>query len=72
MLLGAMAGLVAAVFALLVGFFLSKDVFELPFDPGPAVFIYGIVGGAVGVGAAGLLAVERVVRRPALQSLQKL
>ena len=27
---------------------------------------------AAGVGAAGLLAVQRVVRRPALQSLQKL
>ena len=71
-LLGAMAGLVAAVFASLVGFFLSKDVFELPFDPGPAVFIYGIVGGAVGVGAAGVLVVQRVVRRPVLQSLQRL
>ena len=72
MLLGAMAGLVAAVFASVAGFFLSKDVFELPFDPGPAVFIYGIVGGAAGVGAAGLLAVQRVVRRPVLQSLQRL
>ena len=71
-LLGAMAGLVAALFASFAGYLLSSNVFELSFDPGPAVFIYGIVGGAVGVGAAGLLAVQRVVRRPVLQSLQRL
>jgi putative ABC transport system permease protein len=71
-LLGAIAGLVAAVFANVAGYALSKNIFELPYDPGLALFVYGILGGAVGVGLAGVLAVRGVLHRPPLQSLQRL
>ena len=70
-ILGLIAGLVAALFASFAGYILSKNVFELSFKLDPVVFIYGALGGGLGVGLAGLLTVQNLVRRPPLQGLQR-
>jgi putative ABC transport system permease protein len=72
MLLGSIAGLIAAVFADVAGYVLSKNIFELPFNTSLSLFIYGIVGGTLGVSSAGVLAVRRILRCPPLESLQHL
>ncbi|NIE68765.1 FtsX-like permease family protein [Burkholderia sp. Ax-1719] len=67
---GALAGLMAAVGAQIVGSVLATRVFEfyLPFDPWliPA----GIVAGVACAGVGGWISLRHVLARPALQSLR--
>ena len=51
--LGALAGLLAAAGATAVGYLLAKQVFDLQYSPDPWVWLIGIVGGAAMVGSAG-------------------
>ena len=68
--LGALAGLLAAAGATAVGYLLAKQVFDLPYSPDPRVWLVGIVGGAVLVGTAGILAARSVVSHPPMQALR--
>ncbi len=68
--LGALAGLLAAAGATGVGYLLASRVFDLQYSPDPWVWIIGVVGGAVLVGTAGMLAARSVVSHPPLQALR--
>jgi putative ABC transport system permease protein len=70
LILGGIAGLLAAVFAVLAGHILAREVFDLPFEPGIAVWLVGIGGGALGIGLVGLVASRSVLRNPPLTRLQ--
>ena len=68
--LGALAGLLAAAGATAVGYVLARQVFDLQYSPDPWVWVVGVLGGAALVGVAGLLAARSVVTRPPLQALR--
>jgi putative ABC transport system permease protein len=69
--LGALAGLLAAAGATGVGYLLARRVFELDYSPDPSIWLVGIAGGAVLVGTAGLLAARSVVSHPPMQALRE-
>jgi putative ABC transport system permease protein len=68
--LGALAGLLAAAGATGVGYLLASRVFDLQYSPDPWVWIIGVVGGAALVGTAGMLAARSVVSHPPMQALR--
>jgi putative ABC transport system permease protein len=68
--IGALAGLLAAASATAVGWVLARQVFDLRYSPDPWVWIIGVAGGALLVGVAGLLAARSVVTHPPLQALR--
>jgi putative ABC transport system permease protein len=70
MTLGALAGLLAAVGASIVGAVLAREVFDLKYSPGAMVWVAGLAGGALLVGAAGLVAARSVVTHPPMESLR--
>ncbi|MBX2882925.1 MAG: FtsX-like permease family protein [Granulosicoccus sp.] len=69
-ILGAVAGLLAAIFASVVAWSLSVWVFELPFNFNIWLWIIGIVGGALGIAVAGYLATRRVLFTPPIVALR--
>jgi putative ABC transport system permease protein len=69
-ILGAIAGLLAAVFATIVAWSLSQYVFELPFQLNVWLWIIGVFGGALGIAAAGYLATRRVLYTPPIVALR--
>jgi putative ABC transport system permease protein len=69
--LGLLAGLLAATGATVAGFFLAREVFNLDYSPDPAVWLAGILGGALLVGSAGLLATRSVVTHPPVTTLRR-
>jgi len=69
--LGALAGLLAATAATAVGYVLAREVFDLEYTPDPWVWVVGIVGGALLVGTAGVLAARSVVTQPPLKALTR-
>jgi putative ABC transport system permease protein len=68
--LGALAGLLAAAGASAVGYVLAARVFELPYHPDPWVWLAGTLGGALGVGLAGMIGTRSVLAQPPLQTLR--
>lgn len=69
-ILGAIAGLLAAVFASAIAWSLSQYVFELPFQLNVWLWIIGIFGGALGISIAGYLATRRVLFTPPIVALR--
>jgi len=69
-ILGGIAGLLAAVFASIIAWSLSRFVFELPFNLNVWLWIIGIVGGALGIAIAGYLATRRVLYTPPVVALR--
>jgi putative ABC transport system permease protein len=63
-LIGLLAGTVAATGAMATGWLVSEAVFSLPWSLNPWLLPTGALLGALGVGAAGLLAVRRLVDVP--------
>ncbi len=72
LLLGALAGLVAAAGATAIGWALADRVFKIPFEPSLWVALYGIVGGAVAVALAGWLGTRSTARQPPLAVIRQL
>jgi putative ABC transport system permease protein len=72
LLLGALAGLVAAAGATAIGWALADRVFRVPFDANPLVWLYGIGGGALVVTLAGWLGTRNTVRQPPLAVMRQL
>ena len=68
--LGALAGLLAAGGATGVGWLLARRVFDLEYSPDPWIWVIGVLGGASLVGIAGLLAARSVVSHPPMQALR--
>lgn len=68
--LGLLAGLVAACAATLLGYVLATQLFNLPYTFNPWLWLIGVTGGTVGVGLAGLLGTQFILRQPPLQTLR--
>ena len=69
--LGLLSGLLAAAGATVVGYFLAREVFNLKYSPDPWVWVIGMVGGALLVGVAGVLAARSVVTQPPAATLRQ-
>ncbi len=67
LLIGALAGLLAAVGASAVGFVLAKQVLNVPYSVNGWVWLVGLFAGGVGVAIAGLLGTAKVLRTPPMQ-----
>ena len=72
LLLGALAGLVAATGATAIGWALAERVFKFPFDFSAMVWVYGIVGGALAVTLAGWLGTRRTASTSPLAVIRQL
>jgi putative ABC transport system permease protein len=72
LLLGSLAGLVAAGGAVAIGWSLAERVFNVRYDGDPLIWLYGIVGGGVAVTLAGWLGTRATVRQPPLAILRQL
>ena len=66
-LIGALAGLLAAVGATGIGYVLADRVLNLPYAINPWVWLAGLLIGAAGVTVAGLLGTAKVLRTPPMQ-----
>jgi len=69
-ILGSIAGFLAALFATLIAWGLSREVFELPFSLNPSLWVFGVVGGAIGISIAGYLATRKVLHTPPIVALR--
>ncbi|MEP7182599.1 MAG: FtsX-like permease family protein [Betaproteobacteria bacterium] len=72
LVLGALAGLLAAAGATATGYVLADRVFQIPFAANPLVWLYGVGGGALAVTVAGWLGTRGTVRHPPLEVLRQL
>ncbi|MFO1302524.1 MAG: FtsX-like permease family protein [Burkholderiales bacterium] len=72
LLLGALAGTVAAAGATATGWALADRVFKIPFEANPMVWLYGILGGAIAVTVAGWLGTRSTTRQPPLAVIRQL
>ncbi|HVF63843.1 MAG TPA: FtsX-like permease family protein [Casimicrobiaceae bacterium] len=72
LLLGALAGLVAAAGATAIGWALADRVFKVPFEANPLIWLYGVGGGALVVTLAGWLGTRNTLRQPPLAVIQQL
>lgn len=69
--MGALAGLLAAAGASALGYVLATRVLNVPFAGTPWIWPLGVLAGAAGVAAAGMLGARRVLAAPPLQSLRR-
>jgi putative ABC transport system permease protein len=72
LLLGALAGLLAATGATTVAYFLSDRVFQIPFVVNPLVWAIGVGGGAACVTLAGWLGTRGTLDSPPLEVIREL
>lgn len=70
LIVGGLAGLMAGVGAIAIGWVLSAYVFDFPYRFNPAILPVGIVGGMVCAFAGGWLGLRDVLRRPAMATLR--
>lgn len=70
LIVGGLAGLMAGVGAIAIGWALSAYVFDFPYRFNPAILPVGIVGGMVCAFAGGWLGLRDVLRRPAMATLR--
>lgn len=64
--LGTLAGILAALCASIIGFVLATAVFELDYQFNFVVWLVGVLGGGMGIGLAGILGTRKVLKRPPL------
>jgi putative ABC transport system permease protein len=72
LVLGALAGLLAAAGATAVGFVLSDRVFQIPYTVNYALWIAGVAAGALAVAVAGWLGTRGTLDRPPLSVIRQL
>jgi len=72
LVLGALAGLLAAAGATAIGYVLSDRVFQIPYAWSPLVWLFGLGGGALVVTLAGWLGTRGTVRHPPLEVIRQL
>jgi putative ABC transport system permease protein len=68
---GALAGLLASVAAMAVGWLLARYAFEFSWNPSPWVPLLGLVTGALLAWLAGWWGLREVLRRPVLETLRR-
>ena len=67
---GALAGMLASVAAMVVGYVLAKFAFEFTWSPSPWVPLIGAAAGALLALAAGWWGLREVLRRPVIETLR--
>ena len=72
LLLGLLAGVLAALAATVAGYFIAQQIFHLNYAPDPWLWLAGALGGALGVGLFGVLGTRFILRQPPLQVLREL
>jgi len=70
--LGFLAGVLAACAASGIGCVLAVQVFDLPYQFNGWLWVIGVLGGALGVGLAGVLGTRSLLQRPPLETLRKI
>ncbi len=68
---GALAGVLAAIGATAIGYVLARQVLNLPYSINPWIWVVGLVAGGVGVLIAGLLGTRSVLRVSPLETLRR-
>ncbi len=68
-MLGALAGLVAAVIAAALAWVVSNQLFELSYQPPVSLLLIGTLAGAVGIGLCGVLVTRQVLKRSPMRLL---
>jgi putative ABC transport system permease protein len=68
-LIGLLAGTVAALAATGLGYALATRIFHLPYQLNPWLWIIALIAGVLGVSLAGWLGVRGVLRQPPLKTL---
>jgi len=68
---GALAGLLASLAAMIVGWLLARYAFEFAWAPSPWVPVVGAAAGAVLALAAGWWGLREILRRPVLETLRR-
>lgn len=70
--LGTLAGTIAGIAATVLAYVLATQVFHIPYRFDPWVWVVGWIGGALGIGVAGVFGTRRVLRQPPARSLREL
>ncbi|HXV07564.1 MAG TPA: FtsX-like permease family protein, partial [Burkholderiales bacterium] len=70
--IGALAGLLAAIGATLLGYVLATRVLNVPYALDPWVWLAGLAGGTGGVLLAGLAGTRRILRTPPMEIFRRL
>lgn len=71
-ILGALAGLLGAIIAVVLGYVVSVYVLELDYIHNLWIWIIGPLGGAIGVGLSGTLGTRKVLSRPPLAVIREI
>ena len=69
--LGVLAGLLASLCATLTGWAVSTELFGLTYQFNGWIWVIGTLGGAIGIGAAGVIATYPLVIHPPLHTLRE-
>jgi len=68
---GALAGLLAAIGASVLGWVLAIKVLNVPYAFDPMIWLVGLLGGTAGVLAAGLAGTRRVLTTPPMEIFRR-
>ena len=68
---GALAGMLASLAAVVIGWLLARYAFEFSWNPGPWVPLAGAAAGALLALGAGWWSLREVLRRPVLETLRR-
>ena len=71
-ILGALAGLLGAIIAVVLGYVVSVHVLELEYMHNLWIWLIGPLGGAIGVGLSGTLGTRKVLSRPPLSVIREI
>lgn len=69
--LGALAGMLAAIMASVLGFCIAYYVLDINYVANPLLWIVGLILGGIGVGIAGIIGTRRALNSPPLAVLQR-
>lgn len=70
--LGMLGGTVAGLAATVLGYVLAEHVFHFPYQFNPWIWVFGWMGGAVGIGVAGTLGTRHVLHQPPAKTLREI
>jgi putative ABC transport system permease protein len=71
LMIGVMAGCLAALTASLASYMIATHVFELIYRPNHWLWVWGVGGGGAGIALAGILGTRRLLNQSPLRALQR-